>query len=107
MDNEEYPVRQAAMTELATLGELAAPLLHERLAGKPSLEVRKRVEELLSHTKVLHSGEVLRGVRVAAILERIATPEARRLLDQLARGASESRLTREAKSSLQRMAKRP
>jgi RNA polymerase sigma factor (sigma-70 family) len=107
LDSEEYPVRQAAMTELAALGELAAPLLRERLASKPSLEVRKRVEELLSHTKVLRTGEVLRGVRAAAVLERIATPEARRLLEELARGASEARLTREATGSLQRLAKRP
>jgi RNA polymerase sigma factor (sigma-70 family) len=107
LDSGEYAMRQAATAELAALGELAVPLLRERLAAKPSLEVRKRVEELLSHAKVLHAGEVLRGVRAAAVLERIATPEARRLLEQLARGASEARLTQEAKGSLQRLAKRP
>ncbi|HTU90741.1 MAG TPA: sigma-70 family RNA polymerase sigma factor [Gemmataceae bacterium] len=106
LDSDEYAVRQAAIKELAAFGELAAPLLRECLAGKPSLEVRKRVEELLAQTKVLHAGEVLRGVRAAAVLERIGTAEASRLLEQLARGAPEARLTREANEALTRLRKR-
>src|SRR5262249_8135336 len=106
LDSDEYAVRQAAMKELAAFGELAAPLLRERLTGKPSLEVRKRVEELLSQTKVLHAGEVLRGVRAAAVLGQIGTPEDHRLLKQLAHGAPEARLTREASEALTRLKKR-
>ncbi|HEY7426047.1 MAG TPA: sigma-70 family RNA polymerase sigma factor [Gemmataceae bacterium] len=105
LSSDEYAVRQTARKELAALGEQARPLLRECLTVKPSLEVRKRVEELLSQTKVLHAGDVVRGVRAAATLEQIATPAARRLLEQLAQGAPEARLTREAKSSLERLAK--
>jgi RNA polymerase sigma factor (sigma-70 family) len=107
LDSDEYAVRQTAMKELAMLEEQAGPLLRERLAAKPPLEVRKRVEELLSQTKILHAGEVVRGVRAMAVLEQICTPEARRLLERLAQGAPEARLTREAKASLKRLAKRP
>jgi RNA polymerase sigma factor (sigma-70 family) len=107
LNGDEYAVRQAAMKELAALGELAGPLLRDRLAAKPPLEVRKRVEELLSQTKVLHAGEVVRGVRAVEALEHIGTPDARELLQALANGAPEARLTREAKAALERLANRP
>ena len=42
-------------------------------------------------------------IRAVAILERIATPEARRLLDQLANGGLGVPLTEEATSALQRL----
>ena len=42
----------------------------------------------------------LRGVEA---LERIGTPEARRLLRELAQGAPEGRVTREAKLALHRL----
>jgi hypothetical protein len=51
----------------------------------------------------LRPGDVLRSVRAAEVLERIGTPEARRLLGQLATGAAEARLTREAKAALKRL----
>jgi RNA polymerase sigma factor (sigma-70 family) len=107
LDSDEYAVRQMAMKQLAALGEQAGPLLRERLGAKPPLEVRKRIEELLSQMKVLHAGEVVRGVRAMAVLEQIGTSEARRLLERLAQGAPEARLTREAKASLKRLAKQP
>jgi hypothetical protein len=39
------------------------------------------------------------------VLEQIGTPEAREVLRTLARGASGSRLTREASASLERLAR--
>jgi hypothetical protein len=64
------------------------------------------LEELLAKPKVLRSGEELRGVRAVEALEHIGTAEAREVLQTLADGAP-ARLTREAKASLERLAKRP
>jgi hypothetical protein len=47
--------------------------------------------------------ELLQSLRAVAVLEDIGTPQARRLLEELANGAPEARLTREAKSSLRRL----
>ncbi len=49
---------------------------------------------------------LLRSLRVMAVLEDIGIPEARRLLEELAKGTPESRLTREAKATLQRLQRR-
>jgi hypothetical protein len=40
-------------------------------------------------------------------LEQAGTPDARRLLEDLGRGAPEARLTREAKAALLRLERRP
>jgi hypothetical protein len=107
LDNDRFAVRQAAARELEKLGGEASPALRQALAGNPSLEVRKGVEELLSKARFLRSGEVLRGVRGIEVLERIGTPEAREVLGSLAEGSPEVRLTREAQVSLERLARGP
>jgi hypothetical protein len=48
----------------------------------------------------------LRTVRVLQVLETIGTPKAKQILEGLARGASEARLTEEAQASLQRLTRR-
>ena len=47
--------------------------------------------------------ERLRGIRAVEVLERLATPEARKLVEELARGAEGVRLTREATTTLRRL----
>ncbi len=49
--------------------------------------------------------EDLRTLRAIEVLERIASPESRAVLKTLASGSQESRLTREAKASLERLAR--
>jgi hypothetical protein len=51
--------------------------------------------------------EEKRAVRAVAVLEDIGTPAARRVLEALARGESEARLTRQAKAALERLGRRP
>jgi hypothetical protein len=107
LDSERYSTRQDAQKELQLLldEEVVRKSLRRALAAKPSLEVGQRLEQLLSGPSGLGPGEVLRGVRAVEILERIAIPEARQLLQALAGGAPEVRLTREAKGALARLAK--
>jgi RNA polymerase sigma factor (sigma-70 family) len=108
LDGEEFAVRQAAEQALRRLDLLAEPALLEALRRAPPLEPRRRMERLM---KELHgpvrAPEVLRAVRAVAVLEYAGTPEARRVLEALAKGAPEARLTREAKSALRRLERRP
>jgi RNA polymerase sigma factor (sigma-70 family) len=106
LDSAEFAVRQRAFQELEKLSEDVVPALQRVLDRKPALEVRKRLEDLLSRAKVLRSGDILRGVRAVEVLERIGSAEARQVLAKLAKGAAEARLTREAKASLERLTRR-
>jgi hypothetical protein len=92
--------------DLEALKDEARPALRRALADNPSAEVRKRLEELLSRPALLPPGEALRRVRAVEVLERLGTPEARRLLGALAGGEPEARLTREAQAALRRLAER-
>jgi HEAT repeat protein len=106
LDGNEFAVRERAARELEQLAELAEPAMRKALAGKPSLEGRRRIEALLD--KLDHpSPEQLRRLRAVEILELLGTPEARKLLQRLADGAPKARLTQEAKASLERLAQRP
>jgi RNA polymerase sigma factor (sigma-70 family) len=106
LDNERFEIRQKAMEELKQLGERAEPVLREALKDKLPLEARKRIEELLEGVRVLSATpERLRDLRAVEVLEHIGTPDAQQLLQSVANGAPSARLTREAKASLQRIAK--
>jgi hypothetical protein len=108
LDSDRFTVRQRATEELERLAELAEPVLRKALAGEPSPEMRRRVGRLLQQLGwPVKSPERLRALRAVEGLEHIGTTEARRLLEKLAQGAPEAGLTREAKASLERLAKRP
>ncbi len=105
LDSDHFAVRQKATAELEKIERLAEPALRQALAGKPSLEVRRRVERLLSKLDPEKSPERLQVRRAVEALEHINTPEAKKLLASLAGGAPKAQLTREAKESLQRLTK--
>jgi WD40 repeat protein len=104
LDSDRFAVREEARKGLEELGDLATAALRRALAEKPSLEVRRQIEALLEK---LH-GPVARPatLRAVAVLEDIATPEARQVLASLAAGAPEARLTQQATASLNRLARR-
>jgi WD40 repeat protein len=105
LDSEQFDVRAAAVKELEKLGDRAAPALREALAAKPSAEVRKQAEELLGGLRLVRSPELLQRLRAVQVLERIGSPEARQILEALAKGAPGARETREAQASLSRLAR--
>jgi hypothetical protein len=103
LDSDDFKVREKAFEALERLGPVAVPALQEALRQKPSLEVRRRLEQLLSRTSI--SPEVLRSVRGIAVLDKIGSKEAQCLLAELARGTEHARQTQEAKAALERLAR--
>jgi hypothetical protein len=104
LDSGNFTRRQQATAELAKLGYQAEPALKKALADRPALEVRKRIEGLLDRLPMEEptSAEELRDLRAVELLERLAQPEADRLLQTLSEGAGGARLTREARAALER-----
>jgi hypothetical protein len=106
LDSPDFTIRERAESELGRLEELAEPELRKTAAKSVSPEVRRRAKSLLAKLDAEPpSAKPLQAMRGIEVLERIATPEARQLLLKLADGAPSSRLTREAKASLKRLAR--
>jgi WD40 repeat protein len=107
LDSDQFTARQNASAELERLGNLAEPELRNALKGQVSLEVRRRVTQLLEKLQgPVPTTDRLRAGRALELIERIGTPEAKRLLEQLAAGAPQARLSQDAKAALERLAKR-
>lgn len=108
LDAPRFKARERAFAELARVGPAARDVLRQFLAGKPSLDGRRRAEELLARLEEqAASDESLRIIRAVEVAEQIATPAARELLVSLSRGVPEARLTHEAKMALRRLARSP
>jgi WD40 repeat protein len=108
LDSDKFPLREQATEKLEALGEHAGPELRKALSGGRSAEARRRLETLLDRLDGgSFSVETVRLIRTVEALEWIANPEARWLLDKLAAGPAETRLTQEAKSAGGRLANRP
>jgi WD40 repeat protein len=107
LDDDDQAVRSAAFAALEAQGKAAEPALLEALKGKPSAEVRRSANALLEKIRQGEtSPETLRAARVAEVLEWIGTPQARRLLADLAGGRTSAPLTHEAKAALARLSVR-
>jgi WD domain, G-beta repeat len=103
LDSGNPTDRDRASTDLERLGDQAVPILKKSLQS-PSPEVRRRVERLLARLdRPTVTGADARAIRVVELLERLGSVPARKLLTELAGGAPESRLTREAESALRRL----
>jgi WD40 repeat protein len=106
LNADDYMVREQATEALAKIGEQALPAMKQALNGKIALEARKRLERLVEQAVSQTAAPLLRGVRAIEVLEHSGTPECKHVLVALAGGAPQAQLTREAKASLQRMARR-
>jgi hypothetical protein len=104
LNSKRFKVRQAADAELKRLDVLAEKALRQALQSDPPLELRRRLEQLLQRINdPVPSAETLRVLRALAVLERIASPQARELVRALAQGAPDAHLTREARATLGRL----
>jgi hypothetical protein len=105
LDDGSFEVREKASEELEKLGQAARPAL-VKAQDSPSAEVRRRVKLLLemkSEPPPPLSVEEVRAWRTIEVLQRIGTPEARTLLEKLAKEASGTPLGRDAAASVERM----
>jgi WD40 repeat protein len=103
---EDFPVRERAHRALAALGTRAEPSLRNGVAHSESPEVRARAEALLKALGANEgrvTGDRLRAVRAVAVLEMIASPEAKALLAKWAATYPNSPLAAEASAALARM----
>lgn len=106
IDSPRFGVRRAACRRLEELGPRTVPALQRVLSTAPSLEVRRRVEQLLDQFAGGRlSPDELRQVRSVELLEHLGTSAARRLLNRLAAGASGTPQTEAATTTLARLAR--
>ncbi len=107
LDSARFEVREQAAADLEKLGESALHVLRKALEGRPTLEARRRLESLIARQeRGRWAPDRLRTRRALEVLERIGSPDARRVLQKLARGAPEGWLTEEANRALARLASR-
>ncbi len=106
LEDPRFPIRQKAAADLATLHDRIADALWERLMTTNSAEARRAINVLLKKLDgwVAHPDR-LREVRAVGILERIATPVARKLLEEWSAGDPTALLTREARTALEHVSR--
>lgn len=108
LDSDQFTVREKATSELEILGKSALRAMRKALDGKPTLEMRRRLEQLIERQERAEwSPERLRSRRALEVLERAGTAEAKGVLTSLANGAPGAWQTLDAKAALQRLAHRP
>jgi RNA polymerase sigma factor (sigma-70 family) len=105
LDSPRFPVREKARAELLKLGESALTVIQKTLKKNPPLETRQRLKQIVDRLTTLGPGQT-QTLRAVTVLEQIGTPEARQVLQSLATGAAEARLTQEARASLARLSGR-
>jgi RNA polymerase sigma factor (sigma-70 family) len=104
LSNDSFAVRKQAAQELKALGEMVETPLRQFLAGNPSLEARKRADQILDAIiGPPASGERLQQLRAVEVLEKIGSEGAREVLRQLTKGPAEAPLIRDATATLRRM----
>jgi hypothetical protein len=99
LNSSSFKVRSRATAELKKLGDGVVPHLRRELENVPSLEARRRLEELLR----FHAQGRAGMLRALQVLETLPGPAARYFLEELAAGRTDATLTREAQGSLRRV----
>jgi hypothetical protein len=102
LDSTEFKVRERATEQLRKLDKVAVPALQKTLDGRPSAEVRKRIQTLVEQPHAW-TPERLREHRALQALEHMDSKKGRGVLEALADGAPGAQRTEEAKAALQRL----
>jgi len=109
LDDDDFQVRSQAQKELKEMAEAAEPFLRQALKDRPTLEARRRMEDLLGRIEDAFkqtggvSPKLLRLLRGVEALERIGTPAARQALQKVAERSPDHDVGAEAKAALGRL----
>jgi RNA polymerase sigma factor (sigma-70 family) len=104
LDDPRFTAREEATAALRAAAEQAAPVLRRLLDGRPSLEKRRRAEQLLAKIgPPVADSDQLRSLRAVEVLSWVGTPEARQVLEGLTKWVPVAQLTRAAADSLARL----
>jgi RNA polymerase sigma factor (sigma-70 family) len=95
LESEQFATREKAVRQIEEEFEQAEPALRAALKRVPAVETRRRIEALLAKCEA-------RASRVIEVLEHMGTQEARQVLQTLAAGGEEGRLTHDARAALRR-----
>lgn len=107
LDDPAYPLRQRATTELAKFGEIVRPALEKYISSMPSLEGERRARKLLDRVRDLElTPDRLRCLETIEILEILATPQSRGLLDEIARDALLAQIRMSAQEAVRRLGRK-
>jgi WD domain, G-beta repeat len=107
LDDESYDTRQKATETLGALPE-AEPEMQKALANNPSAEMQRRLKTALGNLEgaTATPPDQVREARAVEVLEILGTPEAKQLLEKLAKGAESAPLTQDCRAALARLAKK-
>jgi RNA polymerase sigma factor (sigma-70 family) len=103
LDSDDFAEREQASQALSDLGPGAEEAMRDALKKAESAEVKDRLERLLKEC----AKHRRRSGHAIEALEMVGTAEAKRLLTDLAGGASGASVTREAAEAVARLRKRP
>jgi WD40 repeat protein len=96
LESANINVRQKAEGDLVALGESAELALRKYLGNRPTLELHRRVEQIL----LKREPDALRQLRAIDTLREIATPQASGVLEALAKTATHPRVAQSAAAAL-------
>jgi WD domain, G-beta repeat/Lipoprotein LpqB beta-propeller domain len=107
LDDMRYAVRQKAQQELQQLGAIAKRRLEMVISGTPTLEMRRRAEQIIGRLREeqqpLPSTTVLRVLRAMEVLEHIGNADAKAMLRDVMRDAGGTIIADEAQAALRRL----
>jgi RNA polymerase sigma factor (sigma-70 family) len=107
LDSANFATRAQATADLKKDWPAVEAALRAVTAQASSLEARRRAESIVREMeRAVTPADALRALRAAEVLEWIATKEARTILLELAKGAPDAQLTREAAAAGKRLGER-
>jgi len=103
LDHDRYEVRERSRAELEKLGDRATSAITQALQKPASLEAARLLHEIQNKVGSDRTPSDLAASRAIEVLEDLDTPDACQLLEELASGTPEARMTKQAKTALARL----